>query len=161
MPVDGEMSEPTEDDLKTLGLTAAESGMDMDMHVLHGAKPFDRMFIDTMIPHHRSRPGEGDPEAQPLARTLVRRTVPGGRRADVLTPALGQPVSNSPTGSSARDRPTWGEPCERRSSASRTRRRGKVPTRVRTGAHPVGRRSPRAPQPVSTGHAALRAALPA
>ena len=27
--------------------------MAMDMHDLHGAKPFDRMFIDMMIPHHQ------------------------------------------------------------------------------------------------------------
>jgi uncharacterized protein (DUF305 family) len=53
MPMDGEMSEQTMRDLETLGLTAEESGMDMDMHDLHGAKPFDRMFIDMMIPHHQ------------------------------------------------------------------------------------------------------------
>jgi uncharacterized protein (DUF305 family) len=53
MPMDGELSEQTMRDLETLGLTAEESGMDMDMHDLHGAKPFDRMFIDMMIPHHQ------------------------------------------------------------------------------------------------------------
>jgi uncharacterized protein (DUF305 family) len=53
MPMDGEMSEQTMRDLETLGVTQEESGMGMDMHALHGAKPFDRMFIDTMIPHHQ------------------------------------------------------------------------------------------------------------
>jgi len=53
MPVDGEMSEQTMRDLETLGLTAEESGMMMDMSELEGAEPFDRMFIDMMIAHHR------------------------------------------------------------------------------------------------------------
>jgi uncharacterized protein (DUF305 family) len=53
MPMDGEMSAQTMRDLETLGLTEEESGMAMDMHDLHGAKPLDRMFIDMMIPHHQ------------------------------------------------------------------------------------------------------------
>jgi uncharacterized protein (DUF305 family) len=53
MPMDGEMSEQTMRDLKTLGVSEEESGMGMDMHDLHGAKPFDRMFIDMMVPHHQ------------------------------------------------------------------------------------------------------------
>ena len=53
MPMDGEMSDRTMRDLETLGLTERQSGMTMDMDDLHGAKPFDRMFIDMMIPHHQ------------------------------------------------------------------------------------------------------------
>jgi uncharacterized protein (DUF305 family) len=53
MPMDGEMSEQTMEDLETLGVTEEESGMAMDMDDLHGAKPFDQMFIDMMIPHHQ------------------------------------------------------------------------------------------------------------
>ena len=53
MPMDGEMSDQTMEDLETLGVTEKDSGMTMDMHELHGAKPFDRMFIDMMIPHHQ------------------------------------------------------------------------------------------------------------
>jgi uncharacterized protein (DUF305 family) len=53
MPMDGEMSEQTMRDLETLGLAEEESGMAIDMHDLHGAKPFDRVFIDMMIPHHQ------------------------------------------------------------------------------------------------------------
>jgi len=53
MPMDGQMSDQTMEDLETLGVTEEESGMTMDMHELHGAKPFDRMFIDMMIPHHQ------------------------------------------------------------------------------------------------------------
>jgi uncharacterized protein (DUF305 family) len=53
MPMGGEMSDQTMEDLETLGVTEEESGMTMDMHELHGAKPFDRVFIDMMIPHHQ------------------------------------------------------------------------------------------------------------
>jgi uncharacterized protein (DUF305 family) len=53
MPTDGEMSEQTMRDLETLGLTEEQSGMTMDMSELEGAEPFDRMFIDMMIAHHR------------------------------------------------------------------------------------------------------------
>jgi uncharacterized protein (DUF305 family) len=40
-------------DAETLGMTMDDMGMDMDMSELDGAKPFDRMFIDMMITHHR------------------------------------------------------------------------------------------------------------
>lgn len=40
-----------------LGLSAAEAGMDMDhdkvMKTLETADPFDRAFVDEMVPHHR------------------------------------------------------------------------------------------------------------
>lgn len=39
--------------LDTLGLTMKQAGMDMKMDDLDGAKPFDRMFIDMMVPHHQ------------------------------------------------------------------------------------------------------------
>ncbi|MBS1895408.1 MAG: DUF305 domain-containing protein [Actinobacteria bacterium] len=39
--------------LETLGLTMKQAGMDMNMGELDGAKPFDRMFIDMMVPHHQ------------------------------------------------------------------------------------------------------------
>jgi uncharacterized protein (DUF305 family) len=35
-----------------LGLSHAEMGMDMDAAELEGTEPFDRAFIDAMIPHH-------------------------------------------------------------------------------------------------------------
>lgn len=35
-----------------MGMSDAEMGMDMDMSALAHAKPFDRAFIDAMIPHH-------------------------------------------------------------------------------------------------------------
>jgi uncharacterized protein (DUF305 family) len=53
MPDSGEMSDQMMADLGTLGVSMDDSGMMMDMHDLHGAKPFDRMFIDMMIPHHQ------------------------------------------------------------------------------------------------------------
>ena len=36
-----------------LGMSDAEMGMDMDPAMLEEADPFDRAFIDMMIPHHR------------------------------------------------------------------------------------------------------------
>lgn len=36
-----------------LGLGKADMGMDMDASMLADAKPFDREFIDMMIPHHQ------------------------------------------------------------------------------------------------------------
>ena len=41
------------DDAKALGLSTDEMGMSMDMAGLSRAKPFDRAFIDMMIPHHQ------------------------------------------------------------------------------------------------------------
>lgn len=38
---------------KSLGVPEHEMGMDMDMNELKTAKPFDRAFIDMMVPHHQ------------------------------------------------------------------------------------------------------------
>jgi uncharacterized protein (DUF305 family) len=38
---------------KSLGLAEHEMGMDTDMSKLESAKPFDRAFIDMMVPHHQ------------------------------------------------------------------------------------------------------------
>lgn len=40
-------------DAKALGLSMEAMGMSMDMAMLDKAKPFDRAFIDMMIPHHQ------------------------------------------------------------------------------------------------------------
>jgi uncharacterized protein (DUF305 family) len=53
MPANGQMSDQTMRDLDTLGITMSQSGMMMTMSDLDGAKPFDRKFIDMMIPHHQ------------------------------------------------------------------------------------------------------------
>jgi uncharacterized protein (DUF305 family) len=37
----------------TLGLPAHEMGMQMDASALAGERPFDRAFIDMMVPHHQ------------------------------------------------------------------------------------------------------------
>lgn len=37
----------------TMGMSAHDMGMDMDMPSLEAAKPFDRAFIDAMIAHHQ------------------------------------------------------------------------------------------------------------
>ncbi len=39
--------------LSTLGLSADQAGMMHDMKALEAAKPFDRGFIDMMLPHHQ------------------------------------------------------------------------------------------------------------
>jgi uncharacterized protein (DUF305 family) len=36
-----------------MGMSKSQMGMDMDMPMLRRAKPFDRAFIDMMIPHHQ------------------------------------------------------------------------------------------------------------
>jgi uncharacterized protein (DUF305 family) len=36
-----------------LGISMRDMGMDMDDSMLEDAKPFDRMFVDMMIPHHQ------------------------------------------------------------------------------------------------------------
>lgn len=36
-----------------MGMSDAEMGMDMDPAMLKDAKPFDRAFIDMMVPHHQ------------------------------------------------------------------------------------------------------------
>lgn len=53
MPVNGSMSAHMAGDDQTLGLSMQQTGMSMNMSTLNGAKPFDRMFIDMMIPHHQ------------------------------------------------------------------------------------------------------------
>jgi uncharacterized protein (DUF305 family) len=35
-----------------MGMSEAEMGMDMDPAELDDAEPFDRAFIDAMVPHH-------------------------------------------------------------------------------------------------------------
>ncbi len=63
----------------TLGLDAQMMGMSMDVSMLETAKPFDRAFIDKMIPHHqgaiqmaRVELAEGqDQEAEDLATAIV------------------------------------------------------------------------------------------
>lgn len=48
----GKMTAQMMKDLQTLRVSMSKSSMEMDMSELEGAKPFDRMFIDMMIPHH-------------------------------------------------------------------------------------------------------------
>jgi uncharacterized protein (DUF305 family) len=50
----GLFAEPVaEGDHGTLGLEPHEAGMEMDESELETAKPFDRAFIDMMVPHHQ------------------------------------------------------------------------------------------------------------
>jgi uncharacterized protein (DUF305 family) len=54
-----------------MGMSDHEMGMDMDMSALRRARPFDRAFIDAMIPHH-----EG-------GITMAKRLLEKGRHADL------------------------------------------------------------------------------
>jgi uncharacterized protein (DUF305 family) len=36
-----------------LGMSAHGMGLDMDIATLHNARPFDRAFVDMMVPHHQ------------------------------------------------------------------------------------------------------------
>ena len=63
----------------SLGMSAEEMGMHMDPMHLEDADPFDRAFIDAMIPHHqgairmaRIELADGsDPETMELARAII------------------------------------------------------------------------------------------
>ncbi len=60
-------------------LTAGEMGMDMDMNALKTAEPFDKAFIDEMIPHHEGAitmakavlPATQRPEIKDLANQII------------------------------------------------------------------------------------------
>lgn len=64
---------------KTLGLSMDDMGMSMNMDALTKADPFDRAFIDEMIPHHqgairmaRAELAKGtDPELKKIATAIV------------------------------------------------------------------------------------------
>lgn len=53
MDMGDEDGSSTSEDAKVLGLSMDSMGMSMDMSSLEGANPFDRAFIDMMIPHHQ------------------------------------------------------------------------------------------------------------
>ena len=63
----------------SLGLTAAQMGMEMDPSALRTAKPFDRAFIDMMVAHHqgairmaRAELAQGsDPDTKGVARAVI------------------------------------------------------------------------------------------
>ena len=64
---------------KTLGIPMDDMGMSMNMDALTKADPFDRAFIDEMIPHHqgailmaRAEMTKGsDPELKKIARAII------------------------------------------------------------------------------------------
>jgi uncharacterized protein (DUF305 family) len=67
------------EDARAMGLSMDAMGMSTDMGSLDGARPFDRAFIDMMIPHHqgairmaRAELAKGDdPTLKQLARGIV------------------------------------------------------------------------------------------
>ena len=64
-----------------LGMSEHEMGMDMDLPALRRAKPFDRAFIDMMVPHHEGALAmarvELDKGEQPALRKLARDIIAG------------------------------------------------------------------------------------
>lgn len=68
-----------EGDHGTLGLAPHEAGMEMDASELESAKPFERAFIDMMVPHHqgairmaRVQLDQGqNPQLHDLARAII------------------------------------------------------------------------------------------
>lgn len=84
MPASGAMGGHTMSDDRALGLTMAQSGMTMNMSALNGVKPFDRAFIDMMIPHHqgaiRMARAELAWQSAQTARSLNRGSPPRDRR---------------------------------------------------------------------------------
>jgi len=100
MPMGGQMSSGMMTDANTLGLSMNQMGISMNMTSLGTARPFDRAFIDMMIPTirarcgwlrpnwpragtrssahsapHRHRAGPRDRSDEPMAREVVRRDV--------------------------------------------------------------------------------------
>ncbi|CAB4920289.1 unannotated protein [freshwater metagenome] len=81
MPMDGESMDhgSMTTAASTLGLSMDDMGMSMKMGALKDAKPFDRAFIDEMIPHHqgairmaRAELAKGsDPELKKVATAIV------------------------------------------------------------------------------------------
>jgi len=63
----------------TLGMNMHAMGMDMNMGALMNARPFDRAFIDDMVPHHRGAVGMAKMElaqgTNPQARALAQRII--------------------------------------------------------------------------------------
>lgn len=86
MDMGEDMGAGMEGDAKALNLTPDQMGMSMDMSSLEGAKPFDRAFVDMMIPHHqgairmaRAELAAGrDPQLQKIAKAIV------GEQADEI-----------------------------------------------------------------------------
>lgn len=80
MPENGQMSDQMMADFETLGVSMEASGMMMDMSKLDGASPFDRVFIDMMIPHHQGaihtaraeRRSGRSPKLRSMARKIIR-----------------------------------------------------------------------------------------
>lgn len=62
-----------------MGMSRSQMGMNMDLPMLQHAKPFDRAFIDTMIPHHQGATTMAHKELakghQPALRTMAQNMI--------------------------------------------------------------------------------------
>ncbi len=79
MPMGGQMSGGMMSDAQALGISMSQMGMSMNMTSLGSARPFDRAFIDMMIPHHQgavrmahAELAKGnDPQLRALAQRII------------------------------------------------------------------------------------------
>ena len=74
-----DMHRPGEHDAAHMGMSEGQTGMDMDPAELRTAKPFDRAFIDMMVPHHEGAIAMAkqllDKGAQPALRQMAQRII--------------------------------------------------------------------------------------
>ena len=79
MPMGGHMGNQMMSDGHTLGMSMNQMGMSMNTSSLAAARPFDRAFIDMMIPHHQGAVRMAQAELKkgknPKLRTLARRII--------------------------------------------------------------------------------------
>lgn len=104
-----------EEEHGNMGLDESQMGMNMDPAELETAKPFDRAFIDMMIPHHQGAirmarveiSQGGDPELQALAAAIVQAQASEIREMNAWrqswygarSPAGGVPAEDESSGS--------------------------------------------------------------
>jgi uncharacterized protein (DUF305 family) len=60
-----------------MGMSESEMGMDMDPTMLNDAKPFDRAFIDMMVPHHEGAVKMAKQQLKDGAEPRLRRMAKG------------------------------------------------------------------------------------
>ena len=96
---------PVGDAKSTLGLSMGMMGMSADISRLEAAKPFDRAFIDDMVPHHQGAVTMAKAElakgTNPIARALAQRII-GAQQKEIgqmnswRQKWYGAPVPNQP-----------------------------------------------------------------
>jgi uncharacterized protein (DUF305 family) len=69
-----------------MGMSQHEMGMDMDIGALESAKPFDKAFIDAMVPHHQGAIAMAEAELakgnQPALRDMAEKII-GAQKKEI------------------------------------------------------------------------------